>query len=182
MNTFLSSNKRKISQYQQWLPGTHFASGPDLREIDSYPEAVAIYKSLDSGPNTIIDDTSLYILARPDLQPQNIRWNEEELFSSDDLDGTPVRAEVWLAVNDGEFITTYRGEVNGLWKKPSIIPVGSDFDIGFTVNGVTMEEWINKGISCYSARFRACENLLSDNYSTRIEINMIKPWTGKWQK
>lgn len=189
---FMSSNALKRAQYTRWLKGITFEAGPDLREISSYPEAVAIYKSLMSGPGTMIDDTSLYVLARPELKPEEIRWNEEALFAADDLDGTPVRAEVWLAVNDGVTITTYQGTTDGRWLKPSVIPEDcADFDIGLVpgdlhnTEGLTLYELLKQKSDFgdkFSPRYRACAALEMDMYSTIIQIKDLKEWQGAWQK
>ena len=188
---FMSSNKLKIDQYRRWLCGNvDFAAGPDLKEISSYPEAVAIYKSLMSGPDTMIDDTSLYVFARPDLRPEEIRWNEQELFEATNLDGTTIRSEVWLGVNDGQYITTYRGFTNGVWKKPDVIPDDcSDFDIGFIPydekDNLTLYSLLKTRTpygDSFSSRFRACQNYIKGNTSLVIKIDDIPDWTGKWQK
>lgn len=194
---FMSSNALKIAQYRKWLPRIKFAKGPDLQEISSYPEAVAIYKSLMSGPGTMIDDTSLYVYARPDLKPEEIRWNEEELFRATDLDNTPVRAEVWLAVNDGSFITTYCGSTHGVWKQPLVIPDDcADFDIGmipdvdpatsiYPADGQTLYQLLKRNTEygdSFSPRYRACMNYKGGMQSTRISVDSLEEWTGPWQK
>lgn len=187
---FMSSNKLKIDQYRRWLCGNvDFAAGPDLKEISSYPEAVAIYKSLMSGPDTMIDDTSLYVFARPDLRPEEIRWNEKELFEATNLDGTAVRSEVWLAVNDGKCITTYRGFTNGVWKKPDVIPDDcSDFDIGFVPTHSPDDQTLYSLLKprtrygdSFSSRNRACQNYIKRNPSVTINIDDIPDWLGEWQ-
>lgn len=187
---FMSSNALKRAQYGRWLTGIEFEAGPDLNEISSYPEAVAIYKSFLSGPNTMIDDTSLYIFARPDLKPEEIRWNEEALFSAKDLDGTPVRAEVWLATNDGVNITTYQGSTTGVWRKPSVIPDDcADFDIGFVPDTLSNTDTLYDLLKLktdygdqFSPRYRACKAFELSMYETIISVKEIREWKGPWQK
>lgn len=187
---FISSNALKRAQYSRWLSDITFEAGPDLKEISSYPEAVAIYKSFQSGPGTMIDDTSLYVFARPDLKPEEIRWNEEALFTAEDLDGTPVRAEVWLATNDGINITTYQGTTTGIWRKPSVIPDDcGDFDIGLIPDSLgnteTLYELLKQKTTHgdgFSPRFRACKALEIGMYDTIIKVKDIREWKGPWQK
>lgn len=188
---FLSSNALKRAQYSRWIQDIAFTEGPDLQEISCYPEAVGIYKSLMAGANTLIDDTSLYIFSRPDLKPEEIRWNEEELFFDTSLAFTPVRAEVWLVENNGTHITTYCGSTSGVWLTPEVIPEDcKDFDIGLIPDhqqsaGKTLYEFLKENTQygdSFSPRFRACSAYNLGDYSTRIAIKDIKPWTGAWQK
>lgn len=193
--SIMTSNAKKQGQFRDWLHECPIVpDAGDAREVLAYPEAVAMYKSKQAGPMTIVEDTALYAFAAPHLNPSCIRWNEHALLHSPKLSGTPVRVESWLAVNDGEHITTYRGATTGTWITPETMPDDcNDLDAAVVPEDCTKcIHDLLKGRRFRRDRFTfgspshyrlaSIINLLNDISESQIKIDDLPVWHGEWQK
>lgn len=150
--------------------------GPDIPEIDGSIDEVIIYKSLDSGKGTIVEDTILVVDNEPII---DIKWKVELLPSN--TTGTWITS---LGYNDGTDIRVYRGSVNGTIIKPRgtgngfdpyFIPEGSELTLGELKSLSTTE------VVFWSARERAIWDLSQGNHIFTVPISSIQPWKGRYQ-
>lgn len=186
----VTSNEHKLREFQRMgLSDISIEKGRDLREVASPDIAtVALYKSLEAGPGTIIEDTAFNL-----LRPQagwigtDIKWNLDNIKKYD------REKAVWtvcLAKNDGTYITLYKGYVFGYIVQKDDNPTAFGFDSCFVpydqYGFYTLHELEQMGKKDeYSARKRAVDLLLTneefhDNVSFHA-VKLIPAWTGKYQ-
>lgn len=174
----LTSNKDKIREINELAPHIKTEKGPDLKEVLGNKDEVIIYKTLQTFPGYIVEDTILEIDGE---EVVDIKWKLNDL-----KDGTEVK---WI-VSLGYFfsdsvIKIYRGEICGTVIKPDVIPENSfGFDPYFIPNGNT--KTLHELRLCgekdkYSPRKLALTNLIIDNPTLIKEVKDIPPWTGKYQ-
>lgn len=171
----VSSNPKKIKEYNEFGLHIKAESGLDLPEVDSNIDDVILYKSLDAGSNKIVEDTVLEVEG---VEIVDIRWKIKEM----NLDAS-ARWIVSLGLNKDEKIKVYRGIINGkIVKKDNItgfgfdeyfIPDGSTFTLGELDRMGTKPE--------FSARRIAVENLIKDNSHFEKDIDKIETWKGDYQ-
>ena len=175
--TLVTSNKRKIREYREFLPDLRIEEGKDLPEVESDDITVAIYKGIDNGPFTISEDTSLEI--EGEEIGVNLKWFKSKIPT---FVGKKAYWKVLLAKNDGEYIKIYEGLVKGEIIASEDI---SSFDHYFSVDGYdkTLGELKATDIepALYSARAMAAKNLREDKFIVRKRIKFIPEWTGKYQ-
>jgi inosine/xanthosine triphosphate pyrophosphatase family protein len=175
--TLVTSNKRKIREYREFLPDIRIEEGKDLPEVDSDDITVAIYKGIDNGPFTISEDTSLEI--EGEEIGVNLKWFKSKIPT---FVGKKAYWKVLLAKNDGEYIKVYEGFIKGEIISSDDI---SSFDHYFLVDGYdkTLGELKATDIepALYSARAMAAKNLREDKFIVRKRIKFIPEWTGKYQ-
>ena len=175
--TLVTSNKRKIREYREFLPDIRIEEGKDLPEVDSDDITVAIYKGIDNGPFTISEDTSLEI--EGEEIGVNLKWFKSKIPT---FVGKKAYWKVLLAKNDGEYIKVYEGFIKGEIISSDDI---SSFDHYFSVDGYdkTLGELKATDIepALYSARAMAAKNLREDKFIVRKRIKFIPEWTGKYQ-
>lgn len=175
--TLVTSNKRKIREYREFLPDLRIEEGKDLPEVESDDITVAIYKGIDNGPFTISEDTSLEI--EGEEIGVNLKWFKSKIPT---FVGKKAYWKVLLAKNDGEYIKIYEGFVKGEIIASEDI---SSFDHYFSVDGYdkTLGELKATDIepALYSARAMAAKNLREDKFIVRKRIKFIPEWTGKYQ-
>jgi|DEB19_MinimDraft_2_1074335.scaffolds.fasta_scaffold09891_3 inosine/xanthosine triphosphate pyrophosphatase family protein len=175
--TLVTSNKRKIREYKEFLPDLRIEEGKDLPEVESDDVTVALYKGVDNGPFTISEDTSLEI--EGEEIGVNLKWFKSKIPT---FVGKKAYWKVLLAKNDGEYIKIYEGFIKG-----EIIASEdtSSFDHYFSVDGYdkTLGELKATDIepALYSARAMAAKNLREDKFIVRKRITFIPEWTGKYQ-
>ena len=174
--SILSSNEKKIREYNNFGLKVKAEKGIDLPEIDSNIDDIIIYKSLHAGSNKIVEDT---ILEVDGVEIIDIRWRVKQM----NIDAS-AKWIVSLGLNDGEYIKIYRGIVKGKIVKTENIN-DSDFDQYFIPDGSELRllDLDKVGLkNNFSARKLACENLVSDNHIIKIKIDNISQWTGNYQK
>lgn len=173
--TIVTSNPKKLKEYNDFGLNVKAETGKDLPEVDSNIDDVIVYKSLDAGINKIVEDTVLIVDGEEIV---DIRWKIKEM--NQDASATWV---VSLGVNDGEKIKVYRGFIDGkLVKKDDI--TGFGFDEYFVPNGtdMTLGELDRIGRKPeFSARKIAVENLLDNNICFDVDIDKIDTWKGDYQ-
>lgn len=168
---FQSSNEFKIKEFQKHLPNLRIEKGEDLDEVLGTKDDVIIYKSLDAGPNIIVEDTILIVNGEEFV---DIRWRADELQVGDKATWV-----VSLGYNDGENIYVFRGSVNG---RISSSAMGYGFGSKFYPEGMnTAMDFIENDIYYYSARKIAIENFKNNNPMYVVKISDIPEWTGKYQ-
>ncbi len=74
--TIVSSNPKKIKEYNEFGLHIKAESGLDLPEVDSNIDDVILYKSLDAGTNKIVEDTVLEVEG---VEIVDIRWKIKEM-------------------------------------------------------------------------------------------------------
>jgi len=116
---FVTGNQQKINEFR--AAGLKFSgtAKKDIPEVESENAlVVALYKSLDAGPDTIIEDSSLIIgglgLSCPLIGP-NFKYEIKNLHRFHRRKATMV---VCLAWNFGDIIEVYTGSVLGLIDAP----------------------------------------------------------------
>jgi len=171
----VTSNTKKLKEYNDFGLNIKAKPGKDLPEVDSDIDDVIIYKSLDAGINTIVEDTVLIV---DGVEVVDIRWRIKEMNEDN-----PATWVVSLGLNDGKKIKVYRGYINGMLVKKDDI-TGFGFDEYFVPFGTDMTlgelDRIGKKPE-YSARKIAVENLLEGNLYFDIDINDIVEWKGGYQ-
>jgi inosine/xanthosine triphosphate pyrophosphatase family protein len=178
-NTFklVTSNKQKLKEYKKYIPEIESTLGSDLPEVLADDITVILYKSLHNGPNTLCEDTSLNI---EDFDiGVNIRWFIDKINL---CIGKKAEWKVLIGKNDGEYITIYEGIVKGVINNNNID--GTAFDPYFYIDNKSLAELKNDvkiDPTYYSARAKACINLLNNNIIKKIKISTIPEWTGKYQ-
>jgi inosine/xanthosine triphosphate pyrophosphatase family protein len=175
--TLVTSNKRKIREYREFLPDLRIEEGKDLPEVESDDITVALYKGVDNGPFTISEDTSLEI--EGEEIGVNLKWFKSKIPT---FVGKKAYWKVLLAKNDGEYIKIYEGFIKGEIITSDDV---SSFDHYFSVDGYdkTLGELKATDIepALYSARAMAAKNLREDKFIVRKRIKFIPEWTGKYQ-
>jgi len=173
----VTSNKRKIREYKQYLPDIRIETGDDLPEVLSDDVTVAIYKGLDNGDYTISEDTSLEI--EDEDIGVNLKWFKDKIPT---FIGKKAYWKVLISKNDSESIKVYEGFIEGRIIKSDDI---SSFDHYFEVAGFnkTLGELKNSSIdpTKYSARAMAAKNLRDDKFIESRKISDIPKWTGRYQ-
>lgn len=171
----VTSNPKKLKEYNDFGLDVKAKQGKDLPEVDSDIDDVIVYKSLDAGVGTIVEDTVLVV---DGVEVVDIRWRIKEMNEN-----APATWIVSLGVNDGQKIKVYRGFINGMLVKKDDI-TGFGFDEYFVPFGtdLTLGELDRLGKKPeYSARKLAVENLLEDNLCFDADIDKIDTWKGDYQ-
>lgn len=176
----VTSNKDKIKEFARFSNGAfEYQEGKDLREVDSDDLEVILYKALEAGTDFVVEDTSLFV-ADSDVGT-NIRWFVENDRMNEILDSKAVWS-VLMGHNDGTHIIVYQGAVTG-----SIVPKraeGFGFDPYFKPNKseFTLSELELKGEKdLHSARKKAVNKFLAQDFLVKIPIANIPKWDGKYQ-
>ena len=173
----VTSNKRKLREYREYIPELSSKEGEDLPEVLSDDVTVAIYKGLDNGPMTISEDTSLEV--EGEEIGVNLKWFKSKIHT---FVGKKAYWKVLIAKNDGENIKIYEGLVEGKIITSEDI---SSFDHYFEVTrfGKKLGELKQSELhpSLYSARAMAAKNLRDDKYILSKKIKDVSVWTGKYQ-
>ncbi len=179
MYILTTSNKNKIAEFKSILGDKlTIKKGKDIKEVNGSVDEVIIYKSLDSGLNSIVEDTILEVDGK---EVVDIRYCIEKYSKSS------VKANwiVSLAINTGTEIKVYRGTIQGKLIKTDIIPDDSfGFDSYFVPKGTTKTLYeLNKigEKDNFSARKIALLNLLDDKTIFIKQIADIKKWTSSYQ-
>lgn len=179
----ISSNEKKLIEFKRFgLSQLKIEKGIDLSEVDGNALEVIIYKSIEAGKGTIVEDTSLNFRNKDIKVGVNIRWLLDDL---DKYVGEEVVWEVMLGVNDGENINIFSGEIQGTITNKSTIKSDFGFDSVFlpVKSNFTLAELENKNQKdLFSARKLAVSSLLSNNYIFEKKIKDIPIWNGEMQK
>lgn len=165
----------------------------DLPEVLADPTTVALYKSIEAGSNTLIEDTVLNINGDNIV---DIRWRIHEI--NDLSENTTVNWIVTLGHNNGNRIDIYSGEIP-CKINPKCLKIDfekSDNSFGFDEyliplttdkkahkNELTLYELEKKGCKdCFSPRKIAVDNFISGKKTTSVLVSDLLPWKGKFQK
>jgi len=174
----VTSNKQKLEEFKRILPEIEAVQGKDLREVDGTHEEVIIYKSIEAGKGTIVEDTILIVQGE---EVVDVKWKIEELKKHKDSAHC-----VWvtiLGVNNGNSIKLYKGSIKGIINSNSKDP-GLSFDPYFIPEGSTVSLGYLDSVGKkddFSARKKALMNLKTNNSSSRVKIKDIKEWEGGYQ-
>lgn len=173
----VTSNKRKLREYREYIPELIAIKGRDLPEVLSDDVTVALHKGLDNGPMTISEDTSLEV--EGEEIGVNLKWFKDKIPT---FIGKKAYWKVLLAKNDGVYIKIYEGYIEGRIVASDDI---SSFDHYFVVTkyGKKLGELKQTDLdhSLYSARAMAAKNLKEDKYILSKKIEDIPEWTGEYQ-
>lgn len=168
---FKSSNSLKTKEFKKYFPSLKIEEGEDLDEVMGTKEDVIVYKSLDSGPGVIVEDT---VLIANGEEIVDIRWRMNELKVGDKA--------IWvvsLGFNDGEYIHIFRGTTKGEIRSND---TGYGFGSNFYPDGIDKPIGsIENDIYYYSARKVAIENLKNKNPLYVIKVDDIPEWKGEYQ-
>jgi len=177
----ISSNETKLKEFQRIIPSIKIEKGLDLKEVQGTHEEVIIYKSIEAGKGTVVEDTILIINGEEIV---DIKWKISQLkklhFNTDTIKAS---WQVLLGYNTGDTIEIYKGIVNGIII-PNSIDKGYGFDPYFLPDGsditlAKLEKEGNKDL--YSARQKALIKLKHFKYYKKIKISDIPKWNGKYQ-
>lgn len=180
--TLLTSNEDKLREFQAHLGDTlKMSKGKDIKEIDAESELVALYKSLEAGANTIVEDTVLIINGK---EVVDIRYKLDSLQEIQSIPSTLW--QVMLAFNDGEHIHLFRGVTVGILKAVESVPDDAfGFDANFFPVGAEKSLYeLDKADlkKNFSARNKALDNMANWVCYQSIKINEIAPWQGDYQE
>jgi inosine/xanthosine triphosphate pyrophosphatase family protein len=175
--TLITSNQRKLNEFRRFGLKFPVEKGVDIKEVQGTKDEVIIYKSLDTGPNKIVEDTIIEVNGEEVIE---IKWKVREFNKNADIKWISS-----LGYNDGEYIRIYRGEIKGTTN-----PVSEEelddfrFEVYFTPNGsdITMAELEKQELKDnFSARKIACEHLMNNEPIIEIKIKDIPEWVGQYQ-
>jgi inosine/xanthosine triphosphate pyrophosphatase family protein len=179
----VSSNKDKLQEFRSYgLTGLRIAKGKDLREVDSDPITVVLYKALDAGNGHIIEDSSLFIEGSDIGVDVKFQLSNIHRFI-----GHRAEFSVYLAVNYNGRIEIYVGSVTGMITRATDIPEGErvfGFDNNFLPLGSSfnLHELAKRGQkSIFSPRRLAVENMLIGRSVGVRTHSSIPPWKGGYQ-
>lgn len=179
--SLVTSNENKLKEFKRFgLEEILIEKGKDLKEVDSDPLTVILYKALEAGVNRIVEDTSLHIEGAE--IGANIRWLTDSISS---FKGKTATWEVLLGVNDGKTITVYQGISKGIITDKYKEPMGFGFDCYFVPDGSleTLYDLESTGEKdLYSARKKAVELLNNGQSIHQVNIADIPVWVGKMQQ
>mgnify|MGYP000066634052 CR=1 FL=1 len=174
--TLVTSNKKKLREYSEFIPNLRIRPGDDIPEVQSDDVTVAIYKAIDNGSFTISEDTSLEV--EGENVGVNLKYFKDMIHT---YVGKKAYWKVLLSKNTSTHIKVYEGFVEGT----IIESVDTSFDNYFMVKGLnkTVGELKQSTIDpkLYSARAMASHNLKEDNYIIMRDITNIPEWTGSYQ-
>jgi len=181
---FTTSNEHKIKEIKRIFPEIKIVKGRDLKEVKGSSEEVATYKSLEAGKGFVVEDTILEIKKDKKFEELvEIKWLINDLPK---YIGKKARWIVTLAHNDGEFITLYRGIIEGTIGNPykvngEIKGYGFDpyFYITFSQSLAKLDEQGRK--DDFSARKKALLGMKKNKKYKKIKISDIPKWNGKYQ-
>ena len=176
----VSSNETKLKEFQRILPEMDILKGLDLKEVQGTPEEVIIYKSLEAGKGTVVEDTILIIEGEEVI---DIKWKIEELKNLKSSNCIKASWQVMLGYNTGNKIEIFKGIVNGIII-PNSTDTGYGFDPYFLPDGsdVTLAQLEQEGNKDkFSARTNALTHLKIKRKDKVLRINTIPEWKGKYQ-
>lgn len=189
----ITSNKNKLNELIRLGLPISETKKIDLPEVLSDPTTVALYKSIEAGSNSLIEDTILKI---DDEYIVDIRWRINEIIGLSEK--TTINWVVTLAHNDGYKVNIYTGEIP-CKINPRCLMFDfkkSDDSFGFDEylipqmndnkgheNKLSLYELEKKGCKdCFSARKIAVDNFISGKKTTSVLVSDLLPWKGKFQK
>ncbi|WP_425263345.1 non-canonical purine NTP pyrophosphatase [Vibrio owensii] len=178
----VTSNYSKLIEFNQIAAHTSFTMelGVDVREVKADSKTVAIYKSVEVGPNTIVEDT---ILEVDGIEIVDIRYKLDEINRLQKE--VPAKWITTLAQNDGEEISLFVGSIEGVLKPIDSVPEGAfGFDPNFYPKGskLSLHELACNGDKfLFSARANAIKNLEAGKDQAKRTIDSIPPWKGEYQ-
>ena len=179
MPQLVTSNARKLREFERFGLSLSLAFGVDLPEVDGDADEVVVRKALAAGADRIVEDTILEINGEPIV---DIRWRLDEAAQ---LDGAPARWVVSLGLNDGRSIRVYRGAVHGTISGGGPAPADAfGFDPFFVPSGCDLSLYMLDRLGRkdeYSARRLACEAMMADRAVLVRPLHQITAWTGGWQ-
>lgn len=174
----LSSNEDKLKEFNRYgIPMLSLEKGKDIKEVDSDPQTVVLYKAKEAGEGHIVEDTSLHIEGE-DIGT-NIRWKMDEISL---LEGKRAIWELWLGVYEEGKISLYKGEVKGVIVNSE--DSGFGFDPYFIPDGEsrTLHQLEKAGEKdCWSARKLAVESYLKKEWVQIQNAEELPEWTGEYQ-
>lgn len=176
----VTSNEKKLREYQQFGLNLQIEKGRDLPEIQSEdPVLVVLHKAKDAGPMHVVEDTSL------DVEGFNVGVNVRWLMSEiPKLSGKRATWTVLLGKNDGTSVHVYSGTITG--NLVANEQGGFGFDPYFVPDGstITLSELEARGGKDdfrFSARKKAAHNLLEDRAIFRQALEDVGEWSGPYQ-
>lgn len=181
----VTSNLNKLKEFRRLSDGLDVTiqHGADIKEVKTdNPLEVAIYKAIEAGDGSIVEDTVLKIDGE---EITDIRYRLSELRGLVDYEGCKLEWITTLAVNNGDSISLYSGITYGTFKNLREVPDDSfGFDPFFIPKGSsnTLYELEKEGRKDdFSARKVAIKNLTLGIKEGDIEINSVPRWKGEYQ-
>ena len=171
----LSSNPDKLREFKRYIPEIEMKKGLDLREVNGTPIQVAIYKAIESGPGTVVEETVLEVNGR---EVVDIKWKINDLKH-----GSKAVWKTTLAWNLGDEIRIYLGLIQGTIDTTDIDPSAFGFDSVFKPNNAdkTLHQMTPEEKEEHSARKNAAVDLRENRYIKSVSIDEIPEWTGSYQ-
>lgn len=181
----ITSNINKKNEFLSLGLPIEIRSGIDIKEVLADHETVAIYKALEAGIDSVIDDT---ILTFNGKEIVDVRWKIAELINSSRIEQPIIEWVVLLAHNTGTEIVLYKSvvfcdiddtyDVNNPPKDsfafdPFLRPKGDNrtfYDL--QCEGIKLD---------FSPRGHAIRNIISNNVYKRFLIKDIPKWEGEYQ-
>lgn len=192
---FITGNKRKAANSAAAglsFSGTLDKEIPEILSDD--PVMVALHKSYDAGPGTIIEDSSLLLgqfgTTCGEIGPL-LKYKIRELHN---YHGRRARFAVCLGENDGQEIRIYAGMVSGVIDAPISYaelhrddPSLSEFDYFDLVFYVEDSGSKSRPIADLKGQLRSDPRMLAARYFKErlphkvFRVEEVSPWTGQYQ-
>lgn len=174
-----TSNKLKLKEYKDMNLDFEVVHGKDLKEVKADALTVAIYKAIDAGENTLVEDTFLKVNGKEIV---DIRWKFDEILK---MVNPTIEWIVNLSILDNNNIYIYTGSVYCELVESDFDPFGPHAFDPFLKpknSNKTFYELSIEGIKKnYAPRNIAVNNLLKENYVLKKSILDVKKWTGDYQ-
>jgi len=190
MIDFLTSNKKKASDFQSFGFGVKEFSEEVIEVKSPNVLEVALYKAKDTGlNNVVVEDTALYIQG-VDFYGTEIKHIYDEIKTNHEYHGYQVSWMVCLCMRKDDLYYLASGELTGKLNYPGVT-TGYHFENILAVEKdghyVPFPSLSNLEQHDLSPRYKALEKLAkaikNNDYSELIMIdaNSLKNWEGEYQ-
>lgn len=176
----VTSNKRKREEYQRFgIPNLTVLEGPDIREIDSNPDQIIAYKTIEAGEGRIVEDAIITINDEPII---DVKWKIDAILKGEYPVGTKLHWEVRLGLMTNGVIQLFYGVTKGTVCEAVQDGFGIDPVLLVDGAGATLAALDDSGEKDqYSARRHAIEQLIAKKPYATINAADLKPWNGSYQ-
>lgn len=189
MIKILSSNEFKLKEFESAIGNDsrfQLTKNVDIREVSGSAVEVILYKSLESSPNTIVEDSILSINGEEIV---DIKYQMEKYLNL----STPANAEFLVSIgyNDGKNIYIFQSKLSGFISNKKKDTNSFGFDSVFYPTGSyhNLAELKQNVITKhkYSPRIEVLNKFVSfldnniENYLMKKEISTIPSWNGEYQ-
>lgn len=175
-----TSNPYKLSEYQRLLNGhdIEIQKGMDVKEVLGTIDEVIIYKTLAAGENILVEDTTLIINGKEEVE---IKWKADKLKTGDKIKfivsiGILTNNKVKVAQAEIEAVVDRSLGTDGVEFEPYIVPTLNNTD---KLSYTKLSKAINKDL--ISPRAMALKKFLNNDFKINLDKNSIPAWNGNFQ-